>query len=265
MRFDFIQQMKAVTYPLFFHCEPLTKDERKRMKALPQLPQSYVEFLNTFGKASFFRELDRDEHHLRVFPPPREVRFRGDSYLVNAAATDWTVVAFKFSDLSTDRDPPLFDIVSGGPRRRADSFMDWLSRAWDRCRRRYTKKTWARVLAGPEPFSAEEQRIVEIRRGFSWRQLPPYHGKIAIEFTNTSGGYLSRYSIGVRDKYGASMIGGFLVDVARVGPGTTAVIHVPMGGYAHLLTAESSVLFDKGEPKPESRGDFGEFKPTTKS
>jgi hypothetical protein len=142
--------------------------------------------------------------------------------------------------------------------------MDWLTRAWDRSRRRYTKKAWARTLAGPVPFTAEEQRIVEVRRGFSWRQLPPQNGMVSIEFTNVSDGFLSRYSIGVKDKYGIRMIGAFFVDVSQVRPGTTAVARVPMGGYAHLLTAESSVLFDKGEPKPESRGDFSEFTAITK-
>ena len=137
--------------------------------------------------------------------------------------------------------------------------MAWLTSAWERCRRRYTKKAWARVLAGPEPFTPEEQRIVEIRRDFSWRQLPPQNGMVSIEFTNASDGYLSRYSIGVKDKYGCRMVGGFFIDVSKVAPGTTAVVHHPMGGYSHLLTAESSVLFDKGEPNPESRGDFREF------
>src|SRR6185369_6689471 len=100
---------------------------------------------------------------------------------------------------------------------------------------------------------------VQIRRGFSWRQLPPENGLITIEFTNASAGYLPRYSIGVKDKYLTRMVGGFFVNVAHVAPGTTAVVHVPLGGYSHLLTAESSVLFDKGDPKPESRGDFREF------
>lgn len=269
MRFDFIHQaMKEVTYPRFFHCEPLTEFERKRLDALPQLPPSYLEFLNTFGRAKFFREIDRDTHHLSVFPPPDKMHFYGDSYMMDAGATDSTRVSFKFSELLPDAEPPLYDIALGiapaSPRRRADSFMDWLTRAWERSRRRYTKKAWARVIAGPEPFSAEEQRIVEVRRGFSWRQLPPQNGMVSIEFTNASNGYLSRYSIGVKDKCGTRMIGGFFVDVSQIGPGTTTVVHVPMGGYAHLLTAESSVLFDKGEPKPESRGDFREFTATTK-
>ncbi len=264
MRFDFIHQaMKEVAYPRFFHCEPLTEFERKRLNALSQLPPSYVEFLNTFGRARFFRELDRDSHHLFVFPPPDTMHFYGDSYMMDAAATDSTRVSFKFSELVPDSEPPLYDIALGigptSPRRRADSFMDWLTRAWDRSRRRYTKKEWAKALAGPKPFTAEEQRIVEIRRLFSWRQLPPLNGMVSIEFNNRSNGYLSRYSIGVKDKFGVRMIGAFFVDVSQIGPGTKAVIHVPMGGYAHLLTAESSVLFDKGVPEPESRGDFREF------
>jgi hypothetical protein len=191
------------------------------------------------------------------------MHFYGDSYMMDAAATDSTGVSFKLSELARGAEPPLYDIALGiastSPRRRADSFMDWLMRAWERCRRRYTKKVWAKVIAGPDPFTPAEQRIVDIRRGFSWRQLPPHNGMVSIEFTNASDGSLSRYSIGVKDKYGLRMVGAFFVDVAHVAPSTTAIVHVPLGGYSHLLSAEISVLFDKGEPKPESRGDFREF------
>jgi hypothetical protein len=264
MLFDFIHRaISEVHYPRFFHCEPLTKSERKRLDALPALPPSYVEFLNTFGRARFFREPDRDSHHLFVFPPPERLRFHGDSYMLDAAATDSAVVSFKLSELFPGAEPPLYGLALGvspaSPRRQADSFADWLTRAWERCRRRYTKKAWARVLMGPEPFTPEEQRIVATRRGFSWRQLPPQHGMVCIEFTNASDGNLSRYSIGVRDKSGSRMVGRFFIDVSHIAPGTTAVVQVPMGGYAHLLTAQSAVLFDAGEPKPESRSDFREF------
>jgi len=261
MRFDFIHEaIKEVAYPRFFLAQPLTDFERRRLDALPQLPPSYVEFLNTFGRARFFRELDRDTHHLFVFPPPEKVHFYGDSYMMDIAATDSTGVSCKFSELAVGVEPPLYDMASGSPRRRADSFMDWLTKAREGRRRRYTKKAWASVLGGPAPFTRAEQRIVEIRRGFSWRQLSPHNGMVAIEFTNASDGSLRRYSIGVKDKYGLRMVGGFFVDVAHVAPGTTAVVHVPLGGYSHLLTAENSVLFDKGDPKPESRGDFWEFR-----
>jgi hypothetical protein len=265
MRFDFIHEaMKEVAYPRFFHTQPLTDFERKRLDALPQLPPSYVEFLNTFGRARFFRELDRDTHYLLVSPPPDKMHFYGDSYMMDVAATDSTRVLFKFSELACGAEPPLYDIALGiapaSPRRRADSFMGWLTRAWERGRRRYNRKAWASVIAGPMPFTPDENRIVAIRRAFSWRQLPAYNGMVSIEFTNSSDGRLSRYSIGVRDKYGLRMVGGFWVDVAHVAPGTTEVVHVPLGGYSHLLTAENSLLFDKGDPRPESRGDFWEFR-----
>jgi hypothetical protein len=265
MRFEFIHEaIKEIAYPRFFHMQPLTDFERKRLAALTQLPPSYVEFLNTFGRARFFRELDRDRHHLFVFPPPDKMHFHGDSYMMEAAATDSTGLSFKYSELARGAESPLYDIAlgiaPGSPRRRADSFMHWLTRAWERCRRRYTKKEWARVIAGPEPFTPGEQRIVEIRRGFFWRQHPPHNGMVSIEFTNASDGRLSFYSIGVKDNYELRMVGGFYVDVAHIAPQTTEIVHVPLGGYSHLLTAEISVLFDKGEPKPESRGDFWEFR-----
>jgi hypothetical protein len=265
MKFDFIHQaIQEVAYPHFFHTEPLTDFERKRLDALPQLPPSYVEFLNTFGRAKFFRELERNEHHLFVSPPPGSMHFYGDTYMMDVARTDSTEVSFKFCELALGAEPPLYDIALGiapaSPRRRADSFMDWLTRAWERCRRRYTKKAWAKVLSGPTPFTQEEQRIVEIRSGFSWRQLAPQNGMVAIEFTNASDGELPYYCIGVKQKYGSSMVGGFRLDVAHIKPGTKDVVYMPMGGYSHLITAENSVLFDKGEPKPETRGDFWEFR-----
>ena len=87
-------------------------------------------------------------------------------------------------------------------------------------------------MAGPQPFTPEEQRVLQIRRGFSWRQLPAHNGMVAIEFTNASDGHLMRYSIGVKDKYGLRMVGGFFVDVAHVAPGMTTIVHVPLGGYS---------------------------------
>ncbi len=264
MNFDFIhEEMKRVAFPQFFHTEPLTRFERKRLESLPQLPSSYVDFLNTFGRARFFRELDRDKHYMMISPPPEKMSFRGDSYMMDAAYAGNTTVSFKFSELAPGKEPPLYDIALGiapaSPRRRADSFMDWLTKAWDRSRRGYTKKAWATAITGPTPFSAAEQRIVDIRRGFKWRQLPPKDGMAAIEFTNASDGRLSYYSIGVKRKHGG-VFGGFWVKADHIAPGATIIVHVPMGGYANQLTAESCVLFDKGEPKPETRSDFWEFR-----
>jgi hypothetical protein len=264
MRFDFIhEEMKKVAFPQFFHLEPLTKFERKRLDSLPQLPPSYVDFLTTFGKARFFRELDRDRHHLMIFPPPEKMNFYGDSYMMDVAHAGNTTVSFKFSELESGKEPPLYDIALGiapaSPRRRAESFMEWLVEAWDRRRRGYTKKAWATVVAGPTPFSAAEQRIVDIRRGFKWRQLPPKDGMVTIEFTNASDGRLSCYSIGVKRKHGG-VFGGFRVKTDHIESGSTVIVYRPMGGYADQLTAESCVLFDQGEPKPETRSDFWEFR-----
>lgn len=267
MRFDFINQaMKEVRYPHFFHCEPLTDSERRRVDALPNLPPSYVEFLETFGRARFFRELDQDKHRLFVFPPPEKLRFYGDSYMLDVAATTYSMpVALKLSELAHGAESPIYEIALGiapdSPHRSADSFAQWLTNAWERSRRQYTQREWSRVLAGPVPFTEEEQKIVARRRGFSWRQLSPESGHIVIEFTNRSDGQLSRYTIGVKDTYGTRMTGALFVDVSRIAPGTTSVVRVPLGGYSQLLTPEISVLFDKGEPMPESRGDFCELTP----
>src|SRR5262245_21233404 len=128
-------------------------------------------------------------------------------------------------------EPPIYDRAVASPRKRADSFTEWLTKAWEHSRRRYTKKAWAQVLSGPEPFTVEERRIVEARAGFAWRQLPPENGQVVIEFTNRSDDYLPRYTIGVKDKYGNRMTGAFFVDVSHIAPKTTAVVHVPLSGY----------------------------------
>lgn len=265
MRFDFITDaMNEVRFPRFFNCQPLTKMERRRLDGLPTLPPSYREFIDTFGRASFFRELDRDMYHLSVVPPSDNLPFCGDSYMLKVAATTSSMpVAFKLSEFANGGEPPIYEISLGtagaGARRRADSFTEWLTKTWERSRRRYTKKAWARVLAGPEPFTEEEQRIVATRRGFTWRQLASEGGQIVVEFTNRSDRLLARYTIGVKDKYGQRMIGALYVDVAHIKPGTTSVVRVPLHGYKDLLTPEISVLFDKGDPMPETRGEYCEF------
>lgn len=261
MAFEFIHQaMQEVNFPYFFYCQPLSESEQERLDAMPQLPPSYVEFLNTFGRVKFFRDLDRDRHHLFVCPPPQEIQFYGGSYMMDVGATDGTTVFFKYSELTVGRESFLYDIALGNPRKNADSFMEWLTMAWWRTRKSYTKKRWDRVLAGPVPFTPEEKRIVEIRRNFAWRQRRPINGMVSVEFSNNSDGWLSHYSIGVKDEHGIRMVGGFWIDVSKVAPGTTEVINVPLRGYWHLITPEIAVLFDKGDPSPESRGDFWEFR-----
>jgi len=69
------------------------------------------------------------------------------------------------------------------------------------------------------------------------RQLSTYNGMVAIELTNASDGYLARYSIGVKDKYGLRMVGGFFVDVVTLRR-ATAVVHVPLDGYSDMLTRD---------------------------
>jgi hypothetical protein len=134
MRFDFIKQaMEEVHYPRFFHFEPLTKLERRRLDAQPTLPPSYVEFLNTFGRAKLFRKLDSETHHLFVFPPSEKLHFYGDSYMLDVAAMAFSMpVALKFSELAVLTEPPIYDIALGvapaSPRKRAESFqrIRWL-------------------------------------------------------------------------------------------------------------------------------------------
>lgn len=260
------EAIDEVRYPEFFRCEPLTAEERKRVEAIPNLPQSYLKFLETFGRARFFRELYRDRHKLFVYPPPPKLPFYKDSYMVGFGAVAFSMpLMFKWSELESGVEPPVYDLSCGSPRRRADSFTEWLTKVWERTRKAYTKKDWARVQAGPEPFTESEHRIVQIRRGFSWRQLEPRNGNIAVEITNGSDGKLPFYSIGVKGKY-ADFRGGFHLKVSTIEPGAKEVVEISLsGGYDQSLTAETAVLCDKGEPVPERREDFWEFRGATGS
>ena len=79
MSFEFIKEaMEEVRYPRFFHCEPLTEEEHRILAALSGLPPSYIEFLETFGRAKFFGQLDRDRHRIRVYPPTDRLLFYSD-------------------------------------------------------------------------------------------------------------------------------------------------------------------------------------------
>src|SRR5688572_30268510 len=86
-RFKFIRDaMEEVKYPRFFHSESPSKEERKRIESLPNLPPSYVEFLNSFGRARFFRELYRDRHRLYIYPPSETLQWHRTDYMLEIGA-----------------------------------------------------------------------------------------------------------------------------------------------------------------------------------
>src|SRR5262249_35787830 len=107
-RFQWIREaMAGICYPRFFHCEPLTAAQQEDVRAVPDLPPSYLEFLAVFGRARFFRELDRDSHEILVLPPLDHGEW------VQVATCDPTMVLLHRGDLAAGAEAPLFAPAGG--------------------------------------------------------------------------------------------------------------------------------------------------------
>jgi hypothetical protein len=83
------------------------------------------------------------------------------------------------------------------------------------------------------------------------------HGNIGIEVTNGSTQTLPFLTIGVRSTAG-NFNGSVWLRVDDIPPGSTEVL--THNCYKEYLPQESVELFDLGDPRPEDREDFWEFR-----
>jgi hypothetical protein len=222
------------------------------------LPRSYKEFVRRFGKAKFYRGGSGTYYQLGVWAPPmKEQSWKGgDLYDIGHYQSDSAY--FKGSLLRGEDEVPVFE---GDPSRQvkvAANFEEWLLKRYKAVRRTYGKQKWAEIVAGPAPFTPDEQRIVEARRRFTWRVLrtTPRH-TFLFEVHNGSDMVLPCLSIGVRRKDG-SPFGGIRLSVAHIHPGQTAVVEHDV--YSKWLAPSEVELVPEPDPEPEDRECYWEFK-----
>ena len=138
-----------------------------------------------------------------------------------------------------------------------DGFEEWINTRCQRARNKSLKRRWAEILRGPQPFTAEELRIVKAHKRFRWRIVGvAKNRKIKFEVHNGSGMTLRYLSIGIDNK-DATLGGGTELPVSSVRPGQTKIIEIDC--YKSMVPPEDIVAFDYPAPGPEDRDRYSEF------
>jgi hypothetical protein len=220
------------------------------------LPADYLRFVERFGNAMLYRQ--HVGYALSVLVPPTEVLSQKGEGLLLIGYLLGRSVYFRTDQLRGNRACPVFEgyakrVVLAGP-----GFAAWLKQRSAMIRSRIGKRQWAAIVAGPPPFSDSEREIVAARRLYVWKSLGPQaNGDIGIEVTNGSTRSLPFLTIGVRSTAG-NFSGSVWLRVSDIPPGGTRL--VAHDCYKEYLPRESVQLLDLGDPDPEDREHFWEFR-----
>jgi len=220
------------------------------------LPLDYVRFLRRFGKATLYRQ--HVGYALSILMPPQEVLSRSGEGLLLIGYLLGRSVYFRTDQLRENRTCPVFEGYAQRIVLAGTGFAAWLQQRAAMLRSKIGKRKWAAIVAGPPAFSDSEQEIVAARRLYVWKSKGPQgNGDIGIEVTNGSTHSLPFLTIGVRSAAG-NFNGSVWLPVSDIPPGVTRLIAHDC--YKEYLPRESVELFDLGDPGPEDREDFWEFR-----
>lgn len=224
-------------------------------RALP-IPESYCDFVLSFGNARLFRR--HDSYLLGVLAAPRsdggEGRLVIGHYLAAAAF-------FRTDLLLRGDESPVFEETKDGARKAADSFDIWLQSRFLSAKRSFPVREWRAIEKGPTPFSAAERELVEERRRFEWEVLGvTERGALRFGIRNGSGRRLPYLSVGIRTKDGR-LEGRAWLDVSKVGPGESAIVEKAC--YPGLAEPSEVEAFALPDPEPEDRSTYWEFRAAT--
>jgi hypothetical protein len=226
------------------------------LKAIgPLLPPSYSLFLSKFGGAKLYRELDY--HLVGVLASPGEAKDSAGKPLVCIGHYDDAQAYFELP-LSEGKELPVFEWGSGGLRKVADHFAQWIEKRCRDCRKRIRKADWTNILKGPAPFSAAEKQIMEARKRFEWSVLGRTEdGALRFRIRNGSDLTLPFLSIGVRS-LDRTFNGGIFLPISTLEPGQTIVIEREC--YKKQIDPSLIEAFALEDPGPEDRDRYWEFR-----
>jgi len=229
------------------------------------VPPSYKQFVLRFGNAYFYRELSY--YKIGVLASLREERYAKDpEVFYRFGHFDANGAYFKESLFREGEESPVFEGGEDRMHRVADGFESWLIKRCNAARRRYNKRQWAEIIAGPPPFTPGERRIVDSRRRFRWRivGIAP-NDDVRFEIYNGSDVVLPFLSIGIRGKQrhpqGGGLNGGAWLPVSSVLPGEIRVVEKDC--YKKLIDPHDVEAFALPDPEPEDRDRYWEFKTPT--
>lgn len=220
------------------------------------LPRSYREFVQEFGKAKLYKV--KGGYALGVLAAPSAAVGPDGVPLLCVGHYQSAKAYFKQSELAEVKEPPVYEWGQAGLRKSADGFASWLENRCSAARSQYGKRGWARVLKGPKPFTEREEAVVQARRDFKWRVVGVTpDNDLIFEVTNCSGMTLPFVSIGVRSSHG-KFEGRVWLPVSHIGSGTTGVIEKDC--YKRYVDPEQIEVFALPDPEPEDRDEYWEFR-----
>jgi hypothetical protein len=217
-------------------------------------PEDYRQFIAEFGPSMLYRSLGW--WLVRIFS--RTVLYQDAKHgpFLQFGGFDAGVACFLQSDLERGVSRVYETRGVSGLFVTAASFEEWLAGASRRAKKRYRRREWQEIVAGPAPFTREEEEIVAARRMFEWKLLGvTTGGKVTLEITNHSSRTLPRLSLGIR---GPRLHGRSYVLVADILPGMTKI--VGHQGYTCLKEPEKQVPYALPDPEPEDREYYREFR-----
>ncbi|MBS0168374.1 MAG: SMI1/KNR4 family protein [Nitrospira sp.] len=245
------EELRRVQWPKFHH----VSKAGARELIDPTLPASYREFVKKFGAAKLYRR--NDHYQIGVLYPPELVRIAGS----NALLVGYSIgidVFFRMEDLAEGQEARIYELIDGNLEEVAFDFRDWLETCATDARDEYSSSDWARIEAGPQPFTRNEKAIIEARACFSVQligigeQTP---NTLRVKIRNGSDRFLQWLTIGVRHKDGV-VEARLPVDVSSIKPGEERILDVP--GYV-TLSARDAVVFELPPPTPAERDLYSEL------
>jgi hypothetical protein len=219
------------------------------------LPPSYKEFVLKFGNAKLYRRAQSDGYRIGVFAGPREATLNDRSRIYHLGFHDGASVYVKPDSSSTEL--PVFEFESDSEERVANDFEEWLRESCTRARNTYGKEKWTEIVRGPEPFTMEEQEVIQARRAIQWRVLGiDADGNHIFEVTNASGRALPVLTVGVHSK-DRRLNGAVLLRIGHIGPGQTGIAHADC--YKDLVSPDEIEIVALPDPQPEDRERYDEL------
>jgi hypothetical protein len=251
------QEISAIKTPRFHVVDKLSDVKLRKaiMQSSLSLPFSYREFVLKFGNTKLYRMAQGDSYRVGVFAGPRQAILNNGVSIYHLGFHDGESVYVKPE--SNLIEVPIFEFESGSEERVADNFEEWLTESCAHARSKYGKEKWAEIVRGPEPFTAEEQEVIALRRAIKWRVSGIDGNRNHIlEVTNTSNRALAVLTVGVRSK-DRRLNGAVLLRIGHIGPGQTSRVHVDC--YKNFVSPHEIEIFSLPDPQPEDREQYAEL------
>jgi hypothetical protein len=147
---------------------------------------------------------------------------------------------------------------TGGLRETGMSFESWLKSRFERERKKIKKREWEEILAGPDPFSEEEERIVGARTLFNVKLSgSDEKNNVVLEIYNGSELTLKYLTVFLKGSYPRELESKCPVYVGDIAPGHVKC--VPVNFYKDMVDAAFVVITEGYQPGPEDRYIFFEL------